>query len=90
MIPTYPVILDNTMIFNGTEAQSNFPRTNGRDANGNRLTNIVGFDGVELLKECPHCECTKRSSEFGALGRQTNPQGRRDQSWCKECRRNEV
>jgi hypothetical protein len=66
-----------------------FEKTSGYDANGHRITNIVGFDGVELLKECPRCGLAKKSSAFGVSGRkmeQDNEKSIRDQSYCIECR----
>lgn len=61
-----------------------FSKINGYDANHNRVTNLVGFDGTELLKKCPCCEVNKHVTEFGYSGRMTN--ARRDQSQCTLCR----
>ena len=58
--------------------------SSGYDANGNRITNIIGFDGSELLKYCPSCEYIKPSTDFGWSGRVTT--SRRDQSECNHCR----
>lgn len=60
-------------------------RLNGYDADGNRITNITGFDGQYLLKWCPHCEGVYLSIDFGPSGR-PSADGRRDQSWCQICR----
>ncbi|MGV2805050.1 hypothetical protein GNF85_15535 [Clostridium perfringens] len=59
-------------------------RSSGYDANNNRITNIVGFDGNSLLKYCPSCGATKPTTEFGYTGRVTT--SRRDQSECSDCR----
>lgn len=58
--------------------------SSGYDANNNRITNIVGYDGINLLKYCPRCQCTKPTTEFGYSGRVTT--SRRDQSECNSCR----
>lgn len=60
--------------------------SSGYDANNNRITNIVGYDGINLLKYCPKCGCTKPTTEFGYSGRVTTD--RRDQSDCNSCRSN--
>ena len=61
-----------------------FSKVNGYDSNNNRVTNLVGFDGHELLKKCPNCSKEKRVTAFGYLGRVTNE--KRDQSNCTDCR----
>lgn len=58
--------------------------SSGYDNNNNRITNIVGCDGINLLKYCPRCQCTKPTTEFGFKGRVTT--SRRDQSECNSCR----
>lgn len=58
--------------------------SSGYDANNNRITNIVGFDGHELLKHCPRCNLPKPTTQFGYSGRVTT--SRRDQSECTDCR----
>jgi hypothetical protein len=59
----------------------------GVDASGGRVTNIVGFDGRELIKQCPKCRKNWPASMYGPSGR---PSGgayeRRDQADCHECR----
>lgn len=60
------------------------PMSSGYDSTGARITNIVGFDGTNLLKYCPSCNLVKLTTEFGYSGRTTN--GRRDQSECNDCR----
>lgn len=91
MIVRFPVVLDNGRVINGNEKPFEFgdgQRHNGTDADGNRVTNIVGFDGEYLLKWCPHCEEVKISLDFGPEGRPDSDQlHRRDQSWCLVCRR---
>lgn len=61
-----------------------FTKINGYDANNNRVTNLVGYDGLEFLKRCTNCNIDKHVTEFGYSGRTTN--GRRDQSQCSNCR----
>lgn len=61
-----------------------FPKINGYDACGNRVTNLVGYNGVDLIKRCPKCLSDKIVTEFGYDGRYTNR--RRDQSECTDCR----
>lgn len=93
----FPVKLQNGLIINGTENpflinnDPDFDGFSGNDANGNRVTHIVGFDGVDLLKRCtnPDCREIKPSiSGFGEKGRNSHPQKpmRRDQAQCIECR----
>lgn len=56
-------------------------KSNGYDSNNSRITNVVGFDGTNLLKLCPNCSNTRTTNEFGESGR-----GSRDQSHCNICR----
>lgn len=60
------------------------PISSGYDSTDARITNIVGFDGTNLLKQCPSCGLQKPTTEFGWSGRVTS--GRRDQSECSNCR----
>lgn len=60
------------------------PMSSGYDSTGARITNIVGFNGTNLLKHCPSCNLDKPTTEFGWSGRVTT--GRRDQSECSYCR----
>ena len=64
--------------------QCTFQKINGYDANHKRVTNLVGYNGRELLKKCPNCHRIKPVTEYGYTGRITNI--RRDQSQCSECR----
>lgn len=59
-------------------------KSSGFDDNENRITNIVGFDGNELIKLCPRCNGEKPTSRFGYKGRVTT--SKRDQSECNDCR----
>lgn len=101
MKAVFPIKLENELgneiIVNGTEKpfmisnDPNFTGISGFDAEGNRATNIVGFDGKDLLKRCtnPKCFTVKpRAEGFGEKGRSTNPKTgmRRDQAQCKVCR----
>ncbi len=61
-----------------------FSKISGYDSNNNRITNLVGFDGHELLKVCPKCSGIKHVTDYGYSGRYTNR--RRDQSQCSYCR----
>jgi hypothetical protein len=93
----YPVKFDNGLTIYGNEDKflinedREFKGISGFDAKGNRVTNIVGFDGVELLKRCTNPDCweIKRAAEgFGENGRNSNPRRsmRRDQAQCIQCR----
>lgn len=101
MKPVFPFKLKdelgNNIIINGKEKpfmisdNPNFVGVSGFDAEGNRATNIVGFDGKDLLKRCTNPDCFKikpRAEGFGEKGRCTNPKTgmRRDQAQCKVCR----
>lgn len=89
MVVKFPVELDNGILIHGNEDPFDFSdnqRLNGVDNDGNRITNITGFNGIELKKWCPSCEEIYPSSEFGETGRPNHMHGRRDQSWCKKCR----
>lgn len=89
----FPVTLDNGIIIYGDEEPFEFEneqKFNGYDADGNRITNIAGFDGQYLLKWCPHCKQILPSIDFGPEGRPaSDPKMRRDQSWCLVCRARE-
>ena len=93
----FPVKLDNGIIINGNEDMfmisndSKFKGVSGNDAKGDRVTNIVGFDGTDLLKRCTNPDCweIKRGADgFGERGRNSNPKRsmRRDQAQCIQCR----
>ncbi len=90
MLVAFPVTLEDGTVIYGNEEPFEFEegrRLNGVDADGNRITNIVGFDKPELLKWCPHCEEILVASDFGPEGRPIpDSQRRRDQSWCLRCR----
>lgn len=78
--------LTNISIIDNSIATTPFTMdmSSGYDANNNRVTNIVGFNGQELLKYCPSCGNIKPTTSFGYSGRVTN--SRRDQSECNNCR----
>ncbi|NLK94511.1 MAG: hypothetical protein GX275_04860 [Clostridiales bacterium] len=61
-----------------------FSKTSGYDSNNNSVKKLVGYDGIQLIKRCPHCNCDKHVTEFGYSGRTTDR--RRDQSQCTDCR----
>lgn len=97
MKAAFPIRLENGVVITGTEApfmisnDSDFKGVSGNDSNGNRATNIVGFDGNDLLKRCTNPKCKKikpRESGYGSEGRCTNKKTgmRRDQAQCIECR----
>ena len=79
--------IEDTYEFPGKKGlvKCTFPKINGRDALNSRVTNLVGYDGNEILKRCPYCLQHKHVTEFGYSGRYTN--GRRDQSRCNLCRK---
>lgn len=100
MITEIPIRFDSSVQINypdgSTEISHTFPtgrglipcsfsKTNGHDSNNTRFTNLVGFDGNELLKKCPKCLAEKHITEFGNSGRFTNNE-HRDQSNCNDCR----
>lgn len=80
IINTNVSIIDNSI----TTMEFSMDMSSGYDANRNRITNIIGFNGHELLKYCPACRCSKPTTSFGWSGRVTN--SRRDQSDCNDCR----
>lgn len=98
MKAAFPISLENGMIITGNEApfmisnEPDFKGVSGKDANGNRATNIVGSDGSDLLKKCTDPDCDEpikpRESGFGSNGRCTNKKTgmRRDQAQCIVCR----
>ncbi|UYZ38004.1 hypothetical protein OD350_10140 [Clostridium beijerinckii] len=77
---------EDSLIFPGTQGlkKCTFNKMNGYDYNNNRVTNLVGYDGQELIKRCPCCMRDKHVTEFGYSGRITNR--KRDQSQCTNCR----
>lgn len=79
-------VLRNVSVINSTITISAFTMdmSSGYDANGYRVTNIVGFNGHELLKHCPRCNRAKPTTKFGYSGRVTT--STRDQSECNDCR----
>ena len=97
MKTVFPVTLNNGdgMVIKVDEVpfiisnETGFMGYTGTNGDGSSLTNIVGFDGEELLKKCTNCGQIKPSaSGFGPKGRCTDPKGirRRDQAQCIECR----
>ncbi|MCL6612987.1 MAG: hypothetical protein K6T66_15760 [Peptococcaceae bacterium] len=97
MKTVFPVHLENGMVIYGNEQpfmisnDPDFKGVSGYDADENRATNIVGFDGRDLLKRCTNPDCLEikpRAEGFGEKGRCTNPKTkmRRDQAQCKVCR----
>jgi len=82
VIYTLPVKFENGQTFDSLPAKNlSFPKTSGYDGNNLRVTNIVGVQNGDFLKECPKCRRVKCSEEFG-LRKTVN----RDQSECTECR----
>ena len=73
-------IIDNSI----TTSPFTMNMSSGYDAHNNRITNIVGFDGHNLLKHCPSCNLNKPTTAFGYSGRYTT--SRRNQSECSDCR----
>jgi hypothetical protein len=72
LVVKFPVELDNGMVITGNEKPFNFGdgiKLNGLDSDGDRITNVVGFNGTELMKCCPNCQDVFPSSEFGEIGR---------------------
>lgn len=58
-----------------------FEQTTSLDGDNLRVTNIVGIQNGDFLKECPKCGRAKCSEQFG-LRTTVN----RDQSECTDCR----
>lgn len=82
MIYTYPIHLENSMIFTEPPTESlSFPQCDGYDGDNLRITNIVGYSNGDFLKVCPNCGRERPSESFG-LRLTVN----RDQSWCMDCR----
>lgn len=81
----YDGSVENSSIFPTSKGliKCTFSKVNGYDANNNRVTNLVGYDGKELMKRCPQCT-DKHVTDFGYSGRTTNR--KRDQSQCTACR----
>jgi hypothetical protein len=98
MKAAFPISLENDIVINGNETpfmisdDPAFQGLSGFDANKNRATNIVGFNGSDLLKKCTNPKCKEpikpREIGFGSEGRCTNKNTgmRRDQAQCKICR----
>ncbi|MGV8146290.1 MAG: hypothetical protein ACLKAK_10850 [Alkaliphilus sp.] len=99
MIMRLPITFDRSITINYSDGSSEktkifpankglvectFIEINGWDVCHNRVTNLVGYDGIEMAKKCPRCNITKHVTRFGYDGRYTNR--RRDQSYCNECR----
>ncbi len=83
-----PVRFDNGTTFSPDGNSHSWNKINGYDSTGCRITNIVGHDGHDFLKQCSRdsCGAIMRASYFGPEGRTTNQ--RRDQSNCTDCRGN--
>lgn len=97
MRAVFPVRLENGLVVNGNEDyflisnEPDFDGVSGNDANGDRFTHIVGFDGDDLLKRCTNPSCREIKPcivGFGEAGRNSNPKKnmRRDQAQCIVCR----
>lgn len=85
----FPVTLgeENDKIIHSNSEPIRFgANLSGYDRLGRRVTNIVGFDGTHLIKECPKCGSEKTSIEFGLSGRTMENGEVRDQSNCTRCR----
>jgi hypothetical protein len=81
-----PITLDNGKVIHPNGTQLSFSESNGYDARGRRITNLVGHDGTHYMKRCPNCRKVKPEIDFGYDGRDTGEPTRRDQSWCTQCR----
>ncbi|MDU4749756.1 MAG: hypothetical protein E6X86_01850 [Clostridium butyricum] len=106
MLMKYPIKFDEniTLFFqDGTNIITNvYPTSNsslpckfskkisGYDSSHNRITNLVGFDGIEFLKQCSRSNCcvVLKASDFGPWGRTMANAQHRDQSNCPSCRSN--
>lgn len=88
MIYALPVTLGTTVVkkplLRGRRLKQ---MTNGYDANGVRVTNIVGFQKGDFVKVCPHCGRELPASMFGLRYDAQNAK-QRDQSYCGKCRSN--
>jgi hypothetical protein len=60
-------------------------KTNGIDADGNRITNIMGYDGVCIVKWCPRCGQLLPNLDFGYDGDQAK-ESSAAVSFCDSCR----
>ena len=82
MIYKLPITLENGKTFTSLPLiDQTFAKTSGYDGTNLRVTNIVGIQNGNFLKECPKCGRAKISEEFG-LRKTVN----RDQSECIDCR----
>ena len=81
-----PVTFDNRASFSPDGKSHRWNKINGYDSSGCRITNIVGHDGTDFLKQCSRdgCGVILHAVDFGPEGRHTN--GPRDQSNCPDCR----
>lgn len=86
MIYSLPVTLDADVVKVQPKRGRTFKKmSNGWDANGVRVTNIIGFRKGDFLKVCPYCGNAFPASSFG-LRYDSQAARMRDQSYCKTCR----
>lgn len=81
-----PVKFEDGTTFKPDGETHRWDKKNGYDSKEKRITNIVGHDGKQFIKKCPHCKRELPETAFGEMGRDTGEGTRRDQSNCGECR----
>lgn len=86
MIICPPVTFDDGVTFTPDGTSHTWPIRSGYDAQNHRVTNLVGHNGVQFIKNCPHCNRNLPETDFGYAGRDTGEERRRDQSNCTQCR----
>ena len=86
MFITPPVQFDDGTTFTPDGTAHTWTKKNGYDSENKRVTNLVGHDGNQFIKKCPHCGRELPESDFGEMGRDTGEKTRRDQSNCGDCR----
>ena len=90
MIYCLPVELAETTVSKPLKRGRTFKKmSNGYDANGVRVTNIIGFRKGDFLKVCPCCGNSFPASAFGLRYDSRNAK-MRDQSYCSACRSRRV
>ena len=82
MIYSFPIYLEDSQTFTSHPTKKlRFQKTNGRDGNNVRITNIVGYENGDFLKWCPCCKRIRSSQNFGLRLTEN-----KDQSYCTDCR----
>ena len=86
MIISPPIRFDDSTVFVPDGNTHSWSKKSGYDSNNRRITNLVGHNGNQFIKRCPHCGGDLPETYFGYDGRDTGERTRRDQSNCTDCR----